>query len=71
MSEQVGHRCDKESESKSARRPDHGAYRDETDPAQVKLLLDVKPRASDGYWWVTCHHCHVSWHVLHYAESTG
>jgi hypothetical protein len=45
-------------------------YRDTTDPAVIKLILNVKPGMSEGYEWVTCNNCETSWAVPHYAKSS-
>jgi hypothetical protein len=36
-------------------------HRDTTDPALVKLILNVKPGTGGAYWWVTCQACAISW----------
>jgi hypothetical protein len=46
-------------------------YRHATDPAVVKLILNVKLGMNEGYEWVTCNACAISWAVPHYAESVG
>jgi hypothetical protein len=44
--------------------------RDTTDPAVIKLILNVKLGMSEGYDWVTCNACQTSWQVPHYAEES-
>jgi hypothetical protein len=44
-------------------------YRDASDPAVIRLILDVKDGLEPGYWWVTCRACMTSWQVLHYAPA--
>ena len=39
--------------------------RDTTDPALIKLILDVKPGTGGPYWWVTCQTCALSWQTLY------
>lgn len=56
---------------KTSRHAPECEYRDETNPAQLKLLLEVKDGMGGLYWWVTCHHCRVSWQVPYYAEGVG
>ena len=38
-----------------------------TDPAVLRLVLDVKDGLEPGYWWVMCLTCQAGWQVLHYA----
>jgi hypothetical protein len=46
-------------------------HREATDPATIRLILDVKDGLEPGYWWVTCRACQTSWQVLHHAAEVG
>ena len=56
---------------KTSRHAGECEYRDEVNPAQLKLLLDVKDGMGGPYWWVTCHYCRVSWQVPYNVGSVG
>jgi hypothetical protein len=57
---------------KTSRHAGECEYRDTTDPAVIKFILNVKPGIGEGYHWVTCNACGTSWEVPHFAaESVG
>jgi hypothetical protein len=39
----------------------------ETDPAILKVLLEIKPGLGGGYDWIECGSCGAGWQVAHYA----
>jgi hypothetical protein len=55
---------------KTSRHAGECEYRDTTDPAVIKLILNVRPGMSEGYDWVTCNACATSWQVPHYAAES-
>jgi hypothetical protein len=44
-------------------------YVNESDPAQLQVLLKVKDGAAGGYWWVECGSCTAGWQVPYYAAE--
>ena len=45
-------------------------FKDESDPAVLKVLLKVRDAAAgDAYWWVECGACEIGWQVPHFAEE--
>jgi 5-methylcytosine-specific restriction endonuclease McrA len=56
---------------KTARHLPHCEFVSETDPAVLRILLQVRPGTGGDYAWVTCNSCHASWPVPDYAESVG
>jgi hypothetical protein len=55
---------------KTSRHAGECEYRDTTDPAVIKLILNIKPGMSEGYEWVTCNACETSWQVPYFAEES-
>jgi hypothetical protein len=46
-------------------------FKDETDPAILRVLLKVKPGMEEGYSWVECGGCGFGWPVPDFAEASS
>jgi len=44
-------------------------FKDETNPAILRVLLKVKPGMDEGYSWVECGACGFAWPVPDFAEE--
>jgi hypothetical protein len=45
-------------------------FASETNPAVLKLLLQVRPRMGPDYDWVTCNGCGGQWQVAHWKAAS-